>query len=491
MRKLIGLTTIAVLVALIWAGSASAQTIQTASLVPPPDRPKGPDTGMVGEKLKYSTNGTDPFEVHEYMFDWGDGSPLKWKSSESQSHVYQHEGTYNIRAKEKCPLEFFITDWSSKKTVTIAGDVADAWLLSVSSSPVSGVNISGSASGKTNYEADIPKGQQATLTAPASVDVHGSEYTFDRWVLDGVPQTEGVTGLTVQMDADRDAQALYNVVPRTLNVQSDPVVGVQIAGLDGCTTNYCNTVADNSSLTLTAPDVFDDGDACYGFTGWTGIGNKVQSKAKVKVKVTADMTVTASYGMIELAVLFPSDPDIVLERGSKVAVEFAALNLPKGYPVQVVLLKGGGTDAWMLCDGTKKSPWRWTVGDAEKGEAPYPDGDDYTIVVSALDGAVLAESANTFSIATVDSLEIIGPDVVQSGGEPEQYTCIAHYDFGPDVDVTQDVKWGTTEKKVAKCDKTGVLYTKPVLEETPCTVTATYGKGKSALTEGLDISLTP
>ncbi len=486
MRKLIGLIAIALIVVVQWVGPATAQ----ASIVPPPDRPKGPDTGMVGEKLKYSTKGTDPFDVHEYMFDWGDGSALKWKSSESQSHTYQQEGTYNIRVKEKCPLEFFITDWSSKKQVAIAGDVADAWQLSVTSSPVSGISISGDASGKTDYDADIPKGQQVTLTAPASASVHGSEYTFDRWVLDGMSQDEGVAGLTIQMDADRDAQALYNVVPRTLNVQSDPLVGVQIAGLDGCTTNFCGEVADNSKLKLTAPSVVDDGDACYGFTGWTGIGNKVQSKEKVKLKVTSDMTVTATYGMIELAVLYPSDPDIVLERGTKSEVEFAALNLPKGYPVQVLLVKGG-TDVWMLDDGTKKSPWRWKVGDAEKGEAPYPDGDDYTIVVSALDGAVLAESANPFAIATVDTLEIIGPDVVQSGGDLQQYTCIAHFDYGPDVDVTQDVKWGTTEKKFAKIKKDGLMATKPVLEEMPCTVTATYGKGKSALTGGLDISLTP
>ena len=92
----------------------AADYIQTASLVPPPDKPKGPSTGMAGEKLAYSTKGTDPFDVHEYMFDWGDGSALKWKSDDKQSHVYQREGTYSIRVREKCPLEFFITDWSGK-----------------------------------------------------------------------------------------------------------------------------------------------------------------------------------------------------------------------------------------------------------------------------------------------------------------------------------------------------------------------------------------
>ena len=498
MKKLTAVTGIAMVAALLWSSStwsvrpcyADTGSIQTASLVPPPDRPKGPSTGMVGEKLSFKTSGHDPFDVHEYMFDWGDGSALKWKSSEKQSHVYQHEGTYNLRVCEKCPLEFFITDWSGKSQVTIAGNVADAWQLSVSSSPISGISISGDAPGKTNYSAPIPKGGQVTLTAPSSASVKGADYTFDRWVLGGVPQAEGVTDLSIQVDADTQAEATYNVVERDLIVQSDPVVGVCIAGLDGCTTNYSTTVPDNSRLKLTAPEVFDDGAACYGFTGWAGVGSKIQTKVRQSVRVTSDMTLTAMYGMIELAVLSPSDADIIVERGEKVPVEWAALNLPRSMSVQVLLVKGG-TDVWTLSGGTKKSPLKWTVGKPFKGEEPYPDGDDYTIVVSALNGAVLAESANPFTIATVESLEIIGPTSVQGGTEPPQYTCIAHYTFGEDVDVTDSVKWKCDAKKFAKIDKTGLLATNPVLEEQPCTITATYGKGKLALTGGLDISVTP
>ena len=48
--------------------------------LPAPKRPKGPDTGAVGQALTYTTKGTDPLEVHDYMWDWGDGAELKWKS---------------------------------------------------------------------------------------------------------------------------------------------------------------------------------------------------------------------------------------------------------------------------------------------------------------------------------------------------------------------------------------------------------------------------
>jgi hypothetical protein len=86
--------------------------------VPPPSTPKGPSTGMIGQKLSYSTEGTDPLNVHLYQYDWGDGSPLKW-GSKKQSHIYTHTGRFSIKVKEKCPAEFFITDFSKVKTVNI------------------------------------------------------------------------------------------------------------------------------------------------------------------------------------------------------------------------------------------------------------------------------------------------------------------------------------------------------------------------------------
>jgi hypothetical protein len=503
MRKLIAVTGISIVVALCCSGlrsserscyaegPATAGTIQPASLVPPPDDPKGPSTGMVGQKLTYKTEGHDPFDVHEFQFDWGDGSPLKWKDGDKQSHVYQQEGIFSIRVREKCPLEFFTTDWSGRSQVTIAGNVAtDAWQLSVRANPVAGVAIGGSAPGKTNYVAVVPKGDQVTLTAPSVATVNGTDYVFRNWVLDGVPQTEGITGLTFQVYADLEAVANYLVVGRTLSVLSDPITGVQIAGAPGGATNYSAEVPDNASVTLTAPATFDDGTSCYGFMGWAGPSGKLQTKTRQRVRVTSDMTVTAMYGMIELAVAFPNDAGIILERGQKASLEWAALNLPRGTKITVLLVKGG-TQAWTLSGGANKTQLRWTVGAPLRDQEPYPDGDDYTIVVSALDGAVWAESENPFTIASVESLEISGPTSVQGGTAPVQYTCIAHHDFGGDMDVTALVKWRSTPKTYARIGKTGLLTTKPVPSEQPCTITAAYGKAKSALSGGLDTSLTP
>jgi len=503
MKKFIALTGIAIVVALIWSAPVQGQcacytqgpealaSVQPDFSVPPPDDPKGPSTGTVGQNLTYSTVGTDPLGVHEYQFDWGDGSKLVWKDSDTQSHTYLLAGVYKIKVREKCPLEFFETDWSGTTTVTITGSTGTAWMLSVTSSPVAGVVITGTLPGTANYAGLVTKGTQVTLTAPSTAIVKGTSYNFQNWVLGGVAQAAGVTTLAFQISADVNAQAVYLIVQRNLTVQSSPIVGVAITGSPAGTTSYSSVIPDNTSVTLTAPATFTDGDPIYGFTGWTGLGTKTQTSVTQRFHVTSDMTLAATYGVIEMAVIYPSDAGIILERGKKVSVWWSALNLPKGYKVKVELVKGG-TQVWTLSEGASKSPLKWTVGAAIVGVEPYPDGDDYKIRVSALDGAVSAESANPFAIATVLSLYVTGPTSVQGGTvPPPQYTCTAHYNFGGNLDVTSLVKWRCSPTTYAKIGKTGLLTTKQVPSEQPCAITATYGKGNPPLTGGLQISVTP
>lgn len=446
---------------------------------------------MVGQKLTYTTTGHDPLDVHEFQYDWGDGTRGDWKSSPTQSHTYQLAGIYYIKVREKCPLGLFETDWSGTTKVTITGSVGDAWLLSVSSSPVAGVAISGTAPGKTDYTALIPKGSQVTLTAPSTAIVKGTSYTFQNWALGGVPQAAGLTTLAFQITADINAQAVYLVVQRNLTVQSSPIIGVAIAGSEGGMTNYSTEVPDNTSVTLTAPFTFTDGGPVYGFTGWTGPGAKTTTSVTRRFRITSDTTLSATYGVIEMSVIYPSDAGIILERGTKVSVWWEAVNLPKGFKVKIQLVKGG-TQVWTLSEGTTKSPFRWTVGAPIAGAEAYPDGDDYKIRVGALDGAVSAESQNPFAIATVQSLFVNGPTTVQGGTQPPpQYTCTAHYSFGGDRDVTSLVKWRCSPTTYAKISKTGLLTTKRVPSDQPCAITATYGNDKSPLSGGLQVTLTP
>ena len=89
-----------------------------------PKTPSGPDTGVVGEKLTYTTKGTDPLGVHKFQWDWDNPETEpelgdKWKD-EKESHVYNEPGTYELRVRERCPWWIFLTRWSKTKTVVIS-----------------------------------------------------------------------------------------------------------------------------------------------------------------------------------------------------------------------------------------------------------------------------------------------------------------------------------------------------------------------------------
>jgi len=87
-------------------------------VLPAPHRPEGPSTGIVGQRLTYTTEGTDPLNVHKFQYDWGDGEIGKWKDEE-QSHAFASPGVYEIRVQEKCPLDVLTSPWSKPEAVTI------------------------------------------------------------------------------------------------------------------------------------------------------------------------------------------------------------------------------------------------------------------------------------------------------------------------------------------------------------------------------------
>jgi len=203
---------------------------------------------------------------------------------------------------------------------------------------------------------------------------------------------------------------------------------------------------------------------------------------------TPGYTDIGAYEHQVIVVTFPSDSGISLERGKTYNIEWTS-SLPKGAKVKVELVKGSG-GTWTLSAGASKSPLKWTVGKAIKGVAMYADGDDYEIRVSTLDDNYSDESDNDFAIGAVESLAVTGSTSV-TGGNTAQYTCTAHYNFGADRDVTNEVKWSCTKVKGVKIDKTGLLATTPGVAAPACTITAAYGKGKPPMTDDLVITITP
>jgi len=203
----------------------------SALKVSPPDRPKGPSTGKVWQELTYRTEGTDPLEVHDYKFKWGDGTTSGWSSKTKQSHVYKKPGTYKIRAKEKCPLGFFETDWSDPKTVVITG--WDSNNAPTVDNPIPDQDATQDVAFSFTFAWDTFSDEDSddtlTYTArrgngaklPGWLTFHPATRTFT-----GTPANANVGSLTVKVTAtdDNDASASDKFVITVANVNDAPTL---------------------------------------------------------------------------------------------------------------------------------------------------------------------------------------------------------------------------------------------------------------------------
>lgn len=101
-------------------GNLTSDFDATWGPIPAPKKPSGSKKATVGDKVKFKTKGTDPANVHQFVFDWGDGSKMKWqKKKVEQEHKYKTAGEYKVRCKERCPLGAFQTEWSDVATIKI------------------------------------------------------------------------------------------------------------------------------------------------------------------------------------------------------------------------------------------------------------------------------------------------------------------------------------------------------------------------------------
>ena len=171
-------------------------------------------------------------------------------------------------------------------------------LLTVNSTPVTGIAITGDkpgTSGTTNYTATCLDQDVVTLIAPPSAVVDGVCYEFVRWTgHDG-----GVREISVLMDAPKSVQAEYTICLRKLTVQSLPYQHVPITGDTPVTTNYDTgkTIEDQTTVQLTAPGNIRVDDRNWYFHYWL-VDNapRPAGLAVLQLNMDADRSATAVYG---------------------------------------------------------------------------------------------------------------------------------------------------------------------------------------------------
>ena len=81
--------------------------------------------------------------------------------------------------------------------------------LHVQSSPVSGVPMTGTPAGTTDYTAQLEEGAAVSVTAPANFSTGGSDYDFARWTLDGLAQPDGQTIVSFNISQETTAVAVF------------------------------------------------------------------------------------------------------------------------------------------------------------------------------------------------------------------------------------------------------------------------------------------
>jgi len=189
-------------------------------------------------------------------------------------------------------------------TLTVIIPPGDPMSLSVQSSPVSGVQITampldkdGQGNGITSFERAYVSGTNLSLTAPSSFVVASTSRPFIRWVLDGVDMADGQTLLQVAMTAAHTAVAVYQVVQRTLTVESTPISNVDITGDRPGITPFAAPCSSDQSVTLIAPvkQALDD-NLTFRFVRWEVNGVSQHAGANsLHVDMGTDAIARATY----------------------------------------------------------------------------------------------------------------------------------------------------------------------------------------------------
>lgn len=94
-------------------------------------------------------------------------------------------------------------------SVQITVQVRPTCTLTVQSTPITGINITGTPAGTTNYHTHPVQGSQVSLTAPASVTRSGRYYAFVRWKRNSTAQRVGNRTLSFIISQDTQAVAIY------------------------------------------------------------------------------------------------------------------------------------------------------------------------------------------------------------------------------------------------------------------------------------------
>ncbi|HUW30972.1 MAG TPA: hypothetical protein VM223_05115, partial [Planctomycetota bacterium] len=301
-------------------------------------------------------------------------------------------------------------------TTVIAEYVAVSHDLTVTSTPILGVDITGDKPGTTEYGAACNVNVSVLLIAPDSFAVGDLDYAFVRWT----GHTDGDQSIAVLMDADKTAAAEYALAKRTLTVASDPS-GVAIDG--------AGEYDDQTVVTLDAPDTAEIGGKDYRFSGWTVDGNAVAGDP-INVTMDADHAAVASYTIQRWTLTVASDPSGVSIDGAGEYDDQTVVELAAPAPTTTIGGKTYNFTGWTV-DGAPVSgnPINVTMDADHSAVANYQVA-EYTLAVNSEPIKAVAIASDqapgntdyTTSVSAGSTVELTAPSQVTDGGKRYNFT---------------------------------------------------------------------
>ena len=167
--------------------------------------------------------------------------------------------------------------------------------LTVLSSPIAGLSVTGTRPGTTGYAAICDEGETVNLSALATATLAGQRCEFLYWTVDGIDGPSRQTSVAIVMDMNHAATAQYRIA-RTLTVLSAPVLRVNVTGLKPGATNYVADCEDQQAVQLTAPSTVTVGSKAYPFVRWFVDGEpKLVGQRDILVTMDKDHAALAQY----------------------------------------------------------------------------------------------------------------------------------------------------------------------------------------------------
>ncbi len=163
------------------------------------------------------------------------------------------------------------------------------YALTVQSTPISGISITGTPADATDYTSQREDNSRVSLTAPPIKTVSGKPWYFVRWTLNGALKSVGARTLTFNITIDSTAVAQYKSVNGVYIYGPSSIYSLSTAQY-----TYKATFTDGSSAWVTASATWSDNTSYLKFIS---AGNLYA----YSVPYTLTRTIYASYGGVKVA----------------------------------------------------------------------------------------------------------------------------------------------------------------------------------------------